>query len=313
MKKFKSLLFRRLPNSAHFNYCTRVQRALAGAPSAVLSTLGTLPGEFDAWMEKENALMSWVRKSALTEKIRIADRRQDRALVALKSQVRTLQLYPEQDVADAAQRVYLMLRNYGKVYNKPIGGKIGDLHAILDLLNGEYASDVARLDLSVWKDELQKASAQFLQTLFLRDEKSLQKPLETFRVVRYGIEKVYHRITEKVNAGAALNISPAFDAFIDGLNPVIDRLNEEFHRVRRHIRHAQPEGIPPQAFTGRPLTPTPAVFDTMPDGVVRLLQPGKDYHLSYRNNISPGNARCTLHGIGLYSGKRTVTFNILPP
>jgi hypothetical protein len=180
-----------------------------------------------------------------------ADCRQDRALVALKSQVRALQLRPVADVALAAKRVYLMLKNYGKVYNKPFGAKTGDLCAILDLLNGEYAAAVALLALSAWKDELQDASAQFLRMLALRNAESLQKPPETFRTVRYGIEKVYHRITGKVNAGAALNISPACDAFINRLNPVIDRLNEEFHHVRRNISHAQPEGIPPQTFTGR--------------------------------------------------------------
>jgi hypothetical protein len=57
MMKFKSVLFRLLQNAAHFNYCNQMQKALAEAPPDLLALLGTLPEEFDTWMEKENALM----------------------------------------------------------------------------------------------------------------------------------------------------------------------------------------------------------------------------------------------------------------
>jgi hypothetical protein len=90
MIKFKSLPFRYLHDAAHHNYCTNVSEALADAPPELLAALGTLPTEFNKWLEAETALIDWVRKSVLTENIAEASRRMDRALVALKLQVRAL-------------------------------------------------------------------------------------------------------------------------------------------------------------------------------------------------------------------------------
>jgi hypothetical protein len=41
-----------------------------------------------------------------------------------------------------------------------------------------------------------------------------------------------------------------------------------------------------------------------------LLVLGKDYNLSYRNNIEEGTAECIIHGKGYYKGSKTVTFVI---
>lgn len=311
MTKFKSVPFRYLPNSVHWDYCMTVSKALADAPPALLAALGTLPAEFDRWLEVETALMNWVAKSYLTEEIATAARRMNRALVALKAQVRSRRFSLAPDIAEAAYRVYIMLKNYGWVYLKSYGERLGATLAILQQLNGAFAADAATLGLAAHTRELQEAREEFKRLLALRDNGSLDKPEENFKTVMRSIEKVYHRITVMVDAGAAINVSPAFEAFINRLNPRIESLHDRFHRVRRNMRLAQPEGIPPQVFTGQPLTPTPAVFYTAPHGEILRLQLGRDYDVSYRNNTKPGTAQCTFRGKGLYAGNRTVTFVIL--
>jgi hypothetical protein len=255
--------------------------------------------------------MKWVKRNDLTEKIAEADHRLDRALVALKAQVHALLYSPDTSIAEAAHRVDIMLKNYGHVYDKPYEEQEGDIRAILSQFATTYAADMALLSgVSACVTELQNAFTEFQQLLAQRDTHSLQKPEETFPAVRRGIEKVYRQIVTLIDAGAALNTSPEFAELIDKLNPEIERLNNEFHRVRREIAEAQPEPISQQQYTGQPVTPTPQVYYLTPhDGTVKL-ELGKDYNLSYKRNTDVGNAECTIHGKGLYRGSKTVTFII---
>jgi hypothetical protein len=137
-----------------------------------------------------------------------------------------------------------------------------------------------------------------------------QKPAENFKAVRRGIETTYHRIVTRTNAAAELNLSPDFAAFINKLNPVIEHLNAEFHRVRHKFAATAVVQIPPQPYTGEPVTPTPEVYYTTPKGAVEKLTLGQDFNLSYKNSRRPGNAECTVHGKGAYYGRKTVTFFI---
>jgi hypothetical protein len=313
MKKFKSLLFKYLPNAAHYQFCMQVSNGLSTAGEIVIAALGDIPGRFGGWLDKETALMEWVKKSALTARIAEADNRLDHALVALNAQVHALEYSLTPDTAETAHEVMLMLKNYGRVYSKPYEEEEGDTIAILSQLTGTYAAAVTQLGLTAYVAELRGAFIDFKELLAQRDAFSLQKPEESFTVVRRGIEGEYHQIVTKVNAGAALGVSPGFAAFIDLLNPEIDRLNLEFHRVRRNIDAAQPAPILPQTFTGDYLTPTPDVYCTNPKGETEKLVLGRDYNLTYRNNRDAGNAECTLHGKALFYGHKTVTFIIEHP
>jgi hypothetical protein len=310
MTKFKVLGFSNLPNGAHSHFINRVSLELAVAGTPVIGALGTLPAQFETWHVKENALMDWARKDALTEQIAEADTRMDRAYVGMSTQVRALCYSPQADIAAAAGRVVIIIDERGPVYSKPYEEQVGDMDSILRQLNGPYANDAKLLALDSWITELQAAYTQFQQLLAQRDTHSLQKPDETFKEVRHGIEGVYHQIVTIIDAGAVLNIQPDFALFIDKLNPEIDRLNAEFHRVRHDIAHAQPAPIPQQAYTGQPVTPTTDVYYVTPhDGTLKL-ELGKDYNLSYRDNLEVGNARCIIHGKGAYRGSKTVTFII---
>ena len=63
----------------------------------------------------------------------------------------------------------------------------------------------------------------------------------------------------------------------------------------------------PVRYTGKAIKPDV----TVTDGTKRLTR-GKDYVLSYSNNKSVGTASVTIWGKGLYTGRRTLTFDIIP-
>jgi hypothetical protein len=117
-----------------------------------------------------------------------------------------------------------------------------------------------------------------------------------------------------INAGAAMGVSADFITLIDHLNPEIAHFNAEFHRVRRNLGvggHTEVADIPTQACTGQPVTPVPRVFyrhDNDQPAVELAL--GKDFAVTYKNNIKPGMAEVTVHGKGAYKGRVTVNFII---
>jgi hypothetical protein len=258
--------------------------------------------------------MDWIRKSVLTEKIAEADREVDRVLVGINSIVDSGRHSSTPAIKDAAERLYTMLKNYGRVSSESYDDEAGDVRELLKQFYGPYASDVANLGLSMWVDELQSEFNIFESLLRRRADERIQKPPYTAREVRKGLEDVYRRIAYRINANAEVGMSPEFAAFIDSLNPEIERLNVEFHRAKKDLGagdHTVIEPIPTQTYTEQPITPIPTVYyredATKP---VEKLSLGKDFEVTYKNNVKVGMAELTVHGKGRYTGQATVKFNI---
>jgi hypothetical protein len=55
----------------------------------------------------------------------------------------------------------------------------------------------------------------------------------------------------------------------------------------------------------------PRVYYRLDDGAFVELALGKDFALSYVNNVNPGKAVITIHGRGEYRGQYTVTFMVV--
>jgi hypothetical protein len=307
--KFIALIFRLLPNEAHYRFFERVIRELGQAGSALLTALGTLVAELNDWYVKEAACMAWVRKNTLTAKIAAADQRVDNALVGMLAQVKAMRHNVNLEIAGAAEHLHNMLKSYGKVISKPYLQEVGAVNAILKHLNGDYAAEALITFLVPWKEELEAALLEFTTLFEQREAQTLEKPKETFPEVRRGIDNVWRQIVTRVNSGAELGASPDFEAFIKLLNPEIEYLNKEFHRVKYDISTAEPAPIDPQPYTGKACTPVPEVIFKKGDEMLQLIL-GKDFNVTYKNNVNVGNADCIIHGKGAYKGTRTVTFII---
>ena len=313
MAKLETIHFNCLPLEAHCRFDTMVSTEI-NASSTVASILGQDFTLFNTYLTEEKAIEDWVRKSALTAQIKSADTRMDRAITAIKASTRAQKYNANETIAASANRVYIMLKGYGYVYSKPYDAQVGDVQSIIRQMasGGPYANDASILNLSSLVNELQAALALFESLLKQRDEKSLLKPDKDYKEIKLLIEPVYHRMETVINANAiAGSASVYFNTVINRLNPEIERLNAEFHRVRRDIADAEPAPIPAQTYTGHPLTPvTKVLYVTPHDGTVTL-ELGKDFNVTFKDNVEVGNAECTFHGKGAYKGRKTVTFVIV--
>ncbi|MDR0686684.1 MAG: DUF6261 family protein [Dysgonamonadaceae bacterium] len=316
MVRFKTIIFSYLPNEAHYNYDTKVKKEINASPLPVLSALGNLVTDYNALYEKEEDIMLWVKKSVITKKISEADRRMGRALTALRAHVRGLEYDTDSLVSQAAHRVYVMLMSYGNVNAKPYQDKEGDVRAILRQISvgGQYHGDIILLSELAYvilnlATELQNALNNLEELIAERGAEYIKKPAMTSKNVRKQIEAVYREIVTIINAGAQMDLSPGFAAIINRLNPEIELLNREHHRIRHSIAFSQTEQIPPQEYTGKPVIFVPKVLYVTPKGNLEL-ELGRDFDVSFENNVREGNARCIIYGKGAFKDKKMVSFTI---
>jgi hypothetical protein len=321
MIKFAALQFGRLSNMAHFYFFKNVKDTIDASPAVVTDALGDLVPKLNTLFAEERALVDWVQKSSLTAKIKAADKVMDTALAALRTGVRSMTPFSVVSLADTATHVYIMLMSYGNVNTKNYEHQGGDVEAILEQISagGAYYDDVNALKkvssiVGGLIVDLDNAFKNFRSLIAQRDAMSRHKPKRTFREVRHDMEKVYHEMVDIINANALIGASPEFAVFIDTVNPEIERLNAEFHRVRKDLsvsKHTVIEPVETQPYIeGIPATPVPVVHYREDDKPTVRLSMGKDFVVSYKNNDYVGMAEAIIHGKGDYKGSKSVTFMI---
>jgi hypothetical protein len=102
----------------------------------------------------------------------------------------------------------------------------------------------------------------------------------------------------------------------------LQQLCYEMNSIRRKYISRQPKPlsdactsaapIPMQAYTGRAITPIPRVFYNNGKEVVEL-EFARDFSVTYRKNVNPGEAHLYVRGKGKYTGSHVTTFHIDSP
>jgi hypothetical protein len=309
MIQLHNLIFSDLPNEAHYRFFGKATQRIAAAGEEVKEIIDKLIPELNKWYVIETENIEWQSRSDLTPVIAVADNKLNRKMTALSALLNEKHYSDLPSESEAADRLHKMIKGYGKIASKPYLQKIGAVKAILIHLKGDYHNDIVAVGAATNVTEIEAALNEFTAYVEERQQQSLQKPASSFSVTRHEIEKVWRAIVKKVNAGAELDFTDQFERFINTLNPEIDELNKEFHRVRHNIALSEPAPIARQQYTGYPCTPAVEVLIVTSNGTVKL-ELGKDYNVVYTNNVEVGNATCTIYGKGHYRGKKAVTFII---
>jgi hypothetical protein len=314
MKTLKHLYYYWIPLAAHCGYFRTVADLLTSSGDAVKAAVATLLPEFNLLLAKEEASVGWINRSEFTAQIAEANREICRVLVGINGTVR-IGLHSSSPVTKAAaNRIHIMINNYGYIIHKPYNAKRASVHLLLGQFANHYAEDAAIVGLDGWIVELQAVINRFENLLKNRDVVMLNKPDYQTKKVQRSVEKMYQQIVRIINANSTAGTSPDFDALIDRLNPKIERINNAYHRVKKTLGtsdHTIIESIPVQVYTGYPITVIPKVWYReagKPD--VELIF-AKDFSITYKYNTAVGMAELFIHGKGRYRGMEKTTFNIV--
>jgi hypothetical protein len=312
-KKLKKVYFHDIPMAAFLQFFRRVLALLLAAGESLRNAVGTdRITRLQDLVARLKAVLRWSGVTVLTEKIAEGNSRLDHAFSELTAKVKGYVRFGDTlAIVEAANRVQAMLKHYGKVKGKLYDDETGTVGIVLENLNGPFAADVAALGIG----GLQAAYDKLLALLIERENIEGTRPKDTFNKndtfvkLRKEFAELYHEIEVIVNSGAALGLSPDFEAFIDVLNPEIEHYDREFGKGRTSLKDAQVAPIQTQTRTGHPITPPVQVFVETKDGTKELTR-DKDFYATFKNNVEVGNAKCTVHGKGKYKGSQTITFAI---
>jgi len=104
------------------------------------------------------------------------------------------------------------------------------------------------------------------------------------------------------------NVNAGFSTvFFKGEGNYIGTVAKIFQIKRKSLKTLSFAAISPMTYTGKALRPKIAI-----QGAKTALANGVDYTAVWKNNLKAGKATVTLSGTGNYSGKKTLSFRVLP-
>jgi hypothetical protein len=309
MKQLNVLYFLFLSNADHYGFFSKLQDSLSMASAELQDAVKALMPDFHTWLQREYALVFWGRKREHTKLIDEAGRKTVHVLREIFIALRITGNVLDQTIVDASWHIRGMLKSYVQESKTPHSRTVNNIRSMLEQLDGPYADDVVTIKLTELVDKLRTAFNEFEDLLRQRGIKPGHRE-HTIPVVRKQLQDIYHRMAHAINDGSARGESPGFAEFISKLNHEIDRLNKENIRAKHRISAVMIDHIAPQCYTGKPVMPQPHVYCHHHRHGTMTIELGRDYYLTYRNNIKPGTAKCTVRGRGKFSGSKTVTFTI---
>ncbi|MDR0692123.1 MAG: DUF6261 family protein [Prevotellaceae bacterium] len=315
MKKIAAIYFHDITLPAHLRLFYQIDALLAAAGEALQDAVAPLLPPFRAALEKENAVYLWVRRSEFTAAIAAANVKLNSAVALINAGVDFGRRSPAPAIAASGLKAYDMLKNYGNIMLKSYDEKTVAVRETLEHFATDCAPDVANLGLATQVQQLQTALDMFESLLRQRSAERVAKPPCTALEARRKLEAAWRPVTYLINSNAGAGASADFATFINHLNPEIERINAEYHRVRKDLGrpgHTVIEPLPLQPFTGQRVTPLPEVYYTEDDKPAVKLFLGSDFSIIYRNNRKAGMAELTIRGKGKYRGKKRATFHIAP-
>jgi hypothetical protein len=101
------------------------------------------------------------------------------------------------------------------------------------------------------------------------------------------------------NAGTA-------SVIITGIGNYFGELKSSFVISPKTLKNVKVSKVSDKAYTRKALKPSVIVKDGS-----RILKEGRDYTLTYKNNVKKGKATITIYGTGNYKGTRSISFQIV--
>jgi hypothetical protein len=314
MKKILTAHLLRYRNEGHYGFM-RKAFGLMAASAAVKALVAALLVTFERLLGLEKALVDVARKSNLTQLLKEADSRVDRALTGIRETVAAGLHHFDPAIVRVATELHNRLVAFGDIAKKAYEEEAATVSLLLGELQTTLTAQVSALSLGPWVTELAAALAAFEELLQERFAEAAAKPTENLLSIKKQLDACFHAIAEKVNAAAIMDAESEaqqatiadYENFITLLNAEIAYFNEhdEHRRAKQSIDGVNVEAIAPQAHTGEPVIVLPAV-----SLAGKKLRFSVDYTLSYRHNVKVGVADVIIRGKGGYKGQRVVTFSI---
>ena len=230
-----------LRNDAHFQFNTEFKDLVTKFNPQTLKVETLFNSYLPLW-EREDEALKKINKSALTEKIQEADKARDETFAGMVEINKGMCHHFNKKTAEAAHRVKIVLDTYGNVAKKTLNEETSAIYNLLqDLRLEKYAADVATSNITDWADELERRNQALEGFMKERFDETAAKCDIVLKQARAEVDKVYHQITERIDALVIVEGLETYEAFIRTLNAVVAKYAVKHHKHRNNNEPEQPE------------------------------------------------------------------------
>ena len=220
--KVEKLALGKLRNDEHYEFHVDTKGVIdaMGAETLKIAKFFT---PYVALIATENDALRIVNASELTAKMVDADAVRDGIFRGLKSAVRSgLEHFDAQKRA-AAERVWLVLENYGDIAAKPYTEETAAIAHLLADASTKLVADITTLGLADWFTELRAKNDAFTALVSGRDTQKGAIPDLNMRDIRIAIDTAYRAMIDQINALILVTGPLVYTPFVIRMNAQIDR------------------------------------------------------------------------------------------
>jgi len=234
--KIQKIYIAHLRNSEHFQFLIEFIKLIVKFGAEMLK-IADLHSRFALLLEKEDAALKKIMKSALTAEIQAADKRRDRLFRVMIDSNKATLVHFDDEVQAAAKRLKIVFDTYGNLAQKPLNEASADIYNLLQDLNLKYTADIEKAGLTAWVRELGSANATFSNLIDNRYEETAMRTDLVLKECRQNVDEVYLAIVDRINAYVVIEGDTKYAEFIRNFNAVIEKYNEAL----MHRHHAKPK------------------------------------------------------------------------
>jgi hypothetical protein len=221
--KINELRLNGLHNDAHFQFFTEIRDLVTETTAAALKIEAGWPAFLTAFANYDEALRKII-KSAISDKIRIADKNRDESYSAFVKFLAAMCEHYDPAIRDAALKIQVVTHTYGNVAVKPINEETSAIYNLVQELRSDKYKDLATLiGLTPWLNKLDTDNQNFESLIQERDRESAAKSHLAIRDTRHAIDEIYRHIVNTINANLFFKQLTNQTAFVDTLNAIIHR------------------------------------------------------------------------------------------
>jgi hypothetical protein len=241
--KTKKIDLHSLRNDEHFQFNTEFRDSVVAATPAALK----IQAQYDTYLplyEQEDEVLKKIMKSVFTEDINAADHQRDITFRGMIDANHSALKHFNARTQTAAKRLKIVFDTYGNVAKKPINEETSAIYNLLQELRGNYAADVATVNIADWATELEANNLALENLVKNRYDESAAKTDLVLKQVRLQVDAAYHAIVERLDALSLVEGTPVYETFIHSWNVVVEKYNDI--AAQRHGRNVKKSPSSPQ-------------------------------------------------------------------
>jgi hypothetical protein len=276
---------------------------------------------YQAKIRQEERVFKFKRRNDFTRKKRETNFLRGEVFKGMRNLIRACKKRSEPALRDHAARLSNVVENYGDLSRAIYNVRTAGIDHIVEILSEPaYSASVEALCLDSWLAELTQLNTLAKDYAAKVEEENVRKIDVSSRIARKETDRALRAIADRITAQIILDGEGAFQTLVAEFNVHVEHYNAVVreHYGRLHatvdISSANIATIGVQRYTGEPVyvIPKVKVRSKKKDGEETevVLVFGKDFTVSYKNNIGPGTAQMEIKGIEGYSGSIRTGFNI---